>query len=115
MRLPELDIDPYERMFDQSGFLAERFWEKVLFNSHSCWDWIAGKSNGYGMISIDNVGYCAHRVAYEMEVGPIPDGLVIDHLCRNRGCVRPDHMELVTLAENTRRGNSKKEPFQWVP
>jgi hypothetical protein len=49
----------------------------------------------------------AHRVAYRLTVGEIPDGLTVDHLCRNRMCVNPDHMELVTLAENGRRGATK--------
>ena len=59
-------------------------------------------SNGYG-----RVGYkMAHRVVYEEQVGVIPEGLHIDHLCRNRWCVNPEHLEPVTLVENVRRGES---------
>lgn len=59
-------------------------------------------ANGYG-----RVGYkLAHRIAYEQAVGDIPKGLYIDHLCRNRGCVNPNHLEPVTLVENVMRGVS---------
>jgi hypothetical protein len=52
----------------------------------------------------------AYRLAYEAAFGPIPDGLVIDHLCRNRECVNPLHLEAVTAAENTRRGARSRQP-----
>lgn len=81
-----------------------RFWAKVAKTS-GCWEWIAHKNQyGYGTYSIQSRSYMAHRVAYELEIGPIPDGLEIDHLCRNRGCVNPAHMEPVTARENTLRG-----------
>lgn len=50
----------------------------------------------------------AHRIAYELLIGPIAKGLVLDHLCRNPGCVNPDHLDPVTSAENTRRGHMLK-------
>jgi len=55
-------------------------------------------------MSLDGKRYLAHRVSYEVFVGPIPDGMIIDHLCRNRACILPTHLEPVTHAENTRRG-----------
>lgn len=64
--------------------------------------------NGYGRRTVNSVSQYAHRHAYEQEVGPIPEGLVIDHLCRVRHCVNVRHMEVVTLAENTRRGQIGK-------
>lgn len=70
-----------------------------------CWLWTAAKNNGgYGMFTF-TTGWrrSAHRVSYETFVGPIPDGLQLDHLCRVRHCVNPDHLEPVTAAENTRR------------
>jgi hypothetical protein len=84
----------------------ERFWGQVGKGHPSgCWVW-AGRQTvkGYGTISFFSSPYRAHRVAYELLVGPIPDGLVIDHLCRNRLCVNPDHLEPVTIKENVMRG-----------
>jgi hypothetical protein len=70
-----------------------------------CWSWTAYlMPNGYGQFGIGRKVFCAHRVAYEMFVGPIPAGLQIDHLCRNRRCVNPAHMEPVTQRENIMRG-----------
>lgn len=71
-----------------------------------CWIWEAGKFRGYGCFysSIAKKQQRAHRVAYEMFVGPIPEGLHLDHLCRNRGCVNPAHLEPVTNRENVLRG-----------
>lgn len=70
-----------------------------------CWEWTAfTDEKGYGRINNRSGTTYAHRVVYEGLVGPIPEGLEIDHLCRNRSCVKPDHLEPVTHAENNRRG-----------
>jgi hypothetical protein len=84
---------------------SERFWEKVE-KTDTCWLWTGGTSSGYGRIlrSGQRSMVYAHRWSYEFHVGPIPDGLVIDHLCRVRHCVNPDHLEPVTWRENIDRG-----------
>lgn len=82
----------------------ERFWSRVR-QTDSCWEWAgAHTAAGYTCFSIGRKSMTAHRFAYELLVGPIPEGLQLDHLCRNRGCVRPSHMEPVTIRENVLRG-----------
>lgn len=79
------------------------FWAKVK-KTDLCWLWMGARNQkGYGLYSAPNTA-AAHRVAYELLVGPIPEGLVLDHLCRNVRCVNPDHLEPVTIRENTARG-----------
>lgn len=69
-----------------------------------CWQWdVLRPDTGYGDF-YDGRAWLAHRWSYEHHVGPIPEGLEIDHLCRNRGCVNPAHLEPVTPRENTHRG-----------
>ena len=70
-----------------------------------CWLWIKSRtSEGYGQLSVGGVGRHVHRLMWTHLRGPIPEGLVIDHLCRVRHCVNPDHMEVVTRGENVLRG-----------
>jgi hypothetical protein len=74
-----------------------------------CWIWLgAVQKNGYGHFWIDGRTVRAHRHAYIEKYGPIPDDLVLDHKCRVRCCVNPDHLELVTTKENIRRGDTGK-------
>lgn len=89
---------------------AERFWRQV-YKTGDCWNWLGARNvSGYGKFwTIDGRTVRPHRWAYEHEVGPIPDGLQLDHLCRNRGCVRPDHLEAVTSKVNTSRGGNAQK------
>lgn len=74
---------------------------------NGCWLWLrALDRDGYGKVTVDYLTKRAHRVVYELLVGPIPEGLVTDHVCRVRRCVNPAHIELVTRGENTRRGSA---------
>lgn len=83
------------------------FWSKVE-KTDSCWLWTGSlHSLGYARAWVDGTRVYAHRYAYEETVGPIPDGLDLDHLCRVRHCVNPDHLEPVTRAENLRRSPSQ--------
>lgn len=87
----------------------ERFWSKVDRRADDeCWLWTGGLSSGYGRFNSgpNKRSGLAHRFAYELTVGPIPAGLTIDHLCRNRACVNSRHLEPVTGVENTMRGFS---------
>ena len=87
--------------------LNVRFWSKVARNdADGCWLWSAGRDpKGYGQFQHDGRSRRAHRVAYELAVGPIPDGLVLDHLCSNPPCVNPAHLEPVTQRENLLRSS----------
>jgi hypothetical protein len=88
------------------GSPDDRFWAKVERRAaDECWPWRgAGNGHGYGHVLRERRTVPAHRVAYELVVGPIPTGLTLDHLCRNRLCVNPAHLEPVTHRVNTLRG-----------
>lgn len=98
--------------------IEERFWNKIV-KSDTCWIWMGQiTDDGYGCAFDKGKEIKAHRLSYELNVGPIPDGLEIDHTChtcknckggvtcRHRRCVNPDHLEPVTRVENVRRGVS---------
>lgn len=100
--------------------LEERFWAKVdRRGPDEYWPWLASLHEGYGQIMINDRPVGAHRVAYELLVGPIPEGMDLDHLCHTRDtacrlngdcphrrCCNPAHLEPVTRAENSHRGHS---------
>lgn len=84
--------------------MEERLWPKVARADVGCWDWLASQTTaGYGQFYLDGRPRPAHRVVYELLVGSVPEGLELDHLCANRDCVNPDHLEPVLHVENMRR------------
>jgi len=89
----------------------DRLLSKIVITD-GCWGWKGGFSpSGYTIFHVDRVGRRAHRVTYEIFVGKIPPGKVLDHLCENRGCVNPFHLEPTGIGENVNRGsnsNAKK-------
>lgn len=91
--------------------LIDRLMEKLTYD-HGCWTWTAkAQTNGYGAIQRGKAGegvVRTHRAAYQLLVAPIPDGLHLDHLCRNTLCCNPMHLEPVTPAENLRRSAAKE-------
>ena len=100
---PTMKRGPYKRRS-----LADR-WAALVERGSGCWEWQGSRTpDGYGRINSGGRGVPlpAHRVSYELHVGPIPEGFEIDHLCKNPGCVNPAHLEAVTHKENIRRGLS---------
>lgn len=96
--------------------VVDRFWKFVIKTDDGCWVW-AGKgsaNNGYGHFGFNRNHYLAHRVAYAIEHGEVPAGVVVMHTCHNRLCVRPDHLQLGTQSENIKdaynRGAARRLP-----
>lgn len=93
-----------------------RFWPKVKIGS-GCWEWTGARANGYGYVWDGNRIVRAHRHSFESMVGPIPDGMDIDHSCRNRACVNPDHLRACTRSQNlanTKMRDLNKSGFKGV-
>lgn len=91
--------------------VSERFWAKVdVRGADECWPWLgAPNGSGYGWFNRDGRVLGAHRVSYELVIADIPAGMEIDHLCRNKACVNPAHLEPVTKLENMRRWGAGKD------
>ncbi len=85
----------------------DRHLQHIRFREDGCAEWCrALNADGYGRVKRGGTTQLVHRVVYELVKGPIPSGLQIDHLCRFRACVNPEHLEVVTIRDNQLRGNS---------
>lgn len=100
---PHAPNPPACEVFDKQA--KARFWSKVSpVPADACWIWHgASNGRGYGNVGRNKKTYLAHRVAYELTFGPVPEGKDLDHLCRTKGCVNPTHLEAVTFLVNMRR------------
>jgi hypothetical protein len=92
--------------------LIDRFTEKIAepFDAHNeCWIWTGWKNlKGYGQFWLNGGDVPSQRVAHELFIGPIPEGYHVDHICKNRACVRPDHLQVLTHFENSGQARRDK-------
>ena len=83
----------------------DRFWGQVAFRQWGCWEWRGALAKkGYAHFWLVNSPRIGHRISYQITRGPIPDGLTIAHLCRNKKCVNPSHLEVATIRKSVLRG-----------
>lgn len=109
---PDATIPARRRAKPHGGLfgLPVSFWANFSERG-GCWEWTRARWNGYGKTDVTGRTRRVYQVTWEAIIGPVPDGLELDHLCRNRACANPDHLEPVTHAENMgRAANLEREP-----
>lgn len=110
--IPSDGLFHLKRASDSTALISPEFLDRFLLSfspepTSGCWLWLKClTAAGYGQVNVDGRPTVAHRVSYELFVGPIPFGLTLDHLCRIRCCINPVHVEPVSRGENVRRGDA---------
>lgn len=119
----EFDVHPYRAheakycsrqcYFSHSARpLSDRINYRV--SDSGCWEWAGYRSpEGYGRVGIRSKSQVAHRAYWEEVNGPVPKGMVLDHKCRNRACINPDHLRVVTVGQNNHMGKVMRKVFAW--
>lgn len=94
---------------------VRHFWDKVVVQD-GCWAWVGSKAGGYGKMSHNRTTAYAHRISYELCMGDIPEGMVVDHKCFTRECVNPAHLRITTYKQNTehRQGPGRSNTSGWL-
>lgn len=87
----------------------EKLMENVIISEDGCFVWQGALTSGYGSTTYNSKSWRSHRLSYTLTKGPIREGLVIDHLCRNRACINPDHLEAVPQRINVLRGDTARK------
>ena len=101
-------MNEYLSTSDRQNEARDRLLAHIQLSSWGCWQWIRYRDPaGYGRLRYGGDLVYAHRLSYELFVAPIPQGLTIDHRCRNRGCVNPEHLDVVSVKENILRGTGQ--------
>ena len=100
-----------------SELIPARFWAKVSFLENGCWHWTGASlpnihrpEHRYGEFWFNRGHVYVHRFAHQQCVGPIPENLEVDHICYNKLCVNPEHLQLLTHSENLKR----RRPYVWA-
>ena len=93
------------RLGSTRGTPTHRLFARCRKDANGCWIWLGHLTQGYGRMYLNGRQIGAHKAAYEMFIGPVADGLQLDHLCRNRACVNPEHLEPVPPSVNILRGD----------
>ena len=98
----------YDRAAHLIAAVPARFWAKVERRGTGCWHWLGSiNDSGYGVLGVGRRIVRAHRLSWEIHCGSIPDGMQVDHICRNRECINPDHLRLASPKQNSEHTDAR--------
>lgn len=98
----------YDRAAHLASAVPARFWAKVERDEGGCWRWLGVMNDsGYGLLGVGARNVRAHRLSWELHNTPVPDGMQVDHMCRNRGCVNPSHLRLASPKQNSEHTDAR--------